>query len=368
MTAPRKSATPRRKTKPKQPQRLIRTSERTNFKRCRWMWDRGYNDRLKPIVERPALRFGTLIHAALEKRYPPGIKRGPKPAETFQKLYAKELKEVEAKWGFRDADGEWSDALGLGVDMLEGYVETYGRDEDWEVIASEMTFKVPVYGRQEDSGLWVPSVKGESGSKVLFHYVGTMDGVWKNRMDGGVRINDYKTTSKDPTKEGGGKAVLDEQATAYWAWGVDWLIAKKILKPRDQQALDGMLYTFLYKAKRDERTVDAHGHALNKDGTVSRRQPTPRFHRDIVYRAEHDRNEARQRAIQEVGEMNMVKAGTLQPYKTPETGAMGHCSWCQFNDICELHEVGADWEALRDATMEEWEPYGAHEIKEEGKR
>ena len=47
---------------PEAPQ--LRTSERTTFKRCLWQWDRNYNDRLRPIREAPALRFGTLIHKA----------------------------------------------------------------------------------------------------------------------------------------------------------------------------------------------------------------------------------------------------------------------------------------------------------------
>jgi len=36
--------------------------------------------------------------------------------------------------------------------------------------------------------------------------------------------------------------------------------------------------------------------------------------------------------------------------------------------MCELHEVGADWESVRDATMTTWDPYSVHEIEEEGKR
>lgn len=361
--ARRKSAGRKRK-----PQRLIRTSERSGFKTCRWLWDRAYNDRLKVIQESPALRFGSLIHEALELRYPPGKKRGPKPAPTFAKIFDKDLKEAEESWGMR-ADDEWTDARDLGIDMLENFVDVYGRDEDWEVIASEMTFKTPVYGsRDPDSGLWLPAEKGDDGAKLLFHYVGTMDGVWRNRMDGGIRIIDWKTTRNDPIREGQGKGVLDEQATAYWTWGVDYLIAKGIIKPRQVEHLDGMLYTFLRKAKRDPRPTNAQGQYLNKDGSVSKNQPPDYFHREIVYRSQADRDAARARAIQEFVNMERIKQGDDVAYKTPSTGAMGHCNWCGYRDICELHETGADWESLRDATMTEWDPYAAHEIEEEGKR
>lgn len=364
----KKKSTPKKKTaaRKKLPQPspgdlLLRTSERSTFKRCRWAWDRNYNDRLKPRVEMPALRFGTLIHKALELRYPPGIKRGPLPAVSFEKLYKEELEEAESSWGFRDADGEWADALDLGVHMMEQYVEKYGRDEEWKVIASEMTFKVPVPFEY-------------AGEKRTFWYVGTMDGVWQSRIDADLMVvQDYKTTKNDPVKEGAGKGFLDEQGTAYWTWGVDALIAKGILKPREERPLAGMLYTFLRKAKRDTRPQDAQGYFLNqpkKDGTQerSKSQPPPLFHREMVYRGEADREQARHRAVEEVKDMLRIRDGKMEAYKTPETGATGHCGWCPYRDICELHEAGADWEGLRDVTMTEWDPYSDHEIEEEGKR
>jgi hypothetical protein len=362
----------RKKSQPGPPPPMVRTSERSSFKRCVQQWQWGYVEGLKPRDEAPALRFGSLVHKALEVRYPPGIKRGPKPAETFEKAYHAELKEAEKLWGFRDADEEWESALDLGVDMLEAYVEEYGRDEEWEVIASEMTFKVPIYTpfiERPGEGEGYLQLDGSLSARkrVLFYYVGTMDGVWKSRMDGGVRINDYKTTKGDPERESEGK-TFDEQSTAYWTWGVDWLIKKKILKPKDQEALDGMLYTFLRKAKRDERPQNADGYYLNKDGSVSQKQPPSLFHRALIYRGETDRENARQRATEDAMEMARVRRGDRAVTKSPGTGYPDmQCKACQFRDMCELHEVGADWEALRDAMMTIWNPYDAHEVKEEGR-
>lgn len=373
--SPKKPRNKKRATRPKKRTQtdnklLVRTSERSNAKRCKWLWDRGYNDRLKPIQEAPALRFGTLVHAALEERYPIGKRRGPHPARVFEKLYEADLKQAERDWG-TFADDEWVEALDLGVYMLEGYVDKYGKDEEWEVIASEMTFQVPVYIPDDfDAPLLmallnrgVITQKQVEGKEPLFYYVGTMDGVWKNRMDGRIRVIDYKTTKNDAVKEGQGKLKLDEQGTAYWTWGCDWLINEKILGPRQVQALDGMLYTFLRKAKRDDRDQDADGQYLNKDGSVSKNQPSPRFHRELIYRSESEREKARERVVHEVLEMLAMRNGVLAVYKNPETGSNGHCGWCPMRDICELHEAGADWELLRDATMTTWEPYDAHEIK-----
>lgn len=374
----RKAPSKKSKKSPAQPQLLLRTSERSTFKRCTWQWVRTYGDHLKPIQEHPALKFGTLIHAALEVRYPPGIKRGPKPAETFEKLFAAERKDAETEWKMK-VDDDWDDALAVGIDMLELYIEKYGRDEDWKVIQSEMTFKVPVYidqsmriengGTISDDLLRLAGVtkRQAEGKDPLFWYVGTMDGVWENRMDGGVRIQDYKTTGKDPEKEARGKSSLDEQGTAYWTWGVDHLINKKLLKERQLRELDGMLYTFLRKAKRDGREQNAQGLYLNQDGSISKKQPPPMFHRELVYRSEVERTKARERAVIEVLLMMAHRRGVLPIYKTPETGQMGHCGFCPVRDLCELHESGDDWGLLLRSTMREWDPYDAHEIEEEGK-
>ncbi len=363
---------------------MVRNSERSTFTNCYWQWDKSYNERLTPVVDAPALRFGSLIHEALEHRYPPGIKRGPHPAKTFAKLYEAELVEAEEVWGFRDGDGEWADAATLGEAMLNNYVDTYGRDEEWKVIASEMTFQVPVFARalrkldgsvapakEWNDGLppvgchVVACERTDKGAYHLYTSVGTMDGVWESRMDQTVLVNDYKTTKSDPAKEAPGKAILDEQATAYWTWGVDWLELQGVLKKAQQQRLAGMLYTFLYKAAPDERPTNALGQSLNKDGSVSKQQPVDRFHRDVVYRDREQTTRARNRGVQQVVEMLWRRAGVLPIYKTPGTTFPSQvCKGCAFFDVCELDEIGQDYEPFLKSTMKTWDPYDAHEVRE----
>ena len=264
----------------------------------------------------------------------------------------------------------------LGVDMMEGFVREYGRDEDWKVLSSEKTFQVPMFvpcplghGVDPRAGTADDCKRcGGSGSIHAITYVGTMDGVWQNRMDGGVRVIDWKTTGKDPTKNS--HLILDEQATAYWTWGVEHLINEKVLKPAHVEALDGMLYTFMYKAKTDPRPTNAAGQSLNKDGSISAKQPTPRFHRELVYREDASRELARERALEEARAMWRFRQLPVERrlvMKTPGSGPVNHCGWCPMRSICELHEAGSDWQSLKDVTMEEWDPYAAHEIEVEGK-
>lgn len=373
MSTKTKPRTKKRRTKKKPKPRLLRTSERSTWAACRQQWYWSWVENLKRRDEAPALRFGSLIHKALELRYPPGIRRGPHPAQTFEKLYLKDLQDAEDTWGFT-ADEQWESALDIGVDMMEMYVEHYGKDSEWKVIASEMTFQVPVYAPEwlfdlVDAGQhsWIARENIDLESKPLFYYVGTMDGVWENRMDGGIRVNDYKTTSGDPVKEGMSKWA-DEQTTAYWTWGVDWLEQERVLSRQKRQRLDGMLFTFLHKVRRDPRPQDKDGHYLNQDGSVSKNQPTPMFHRELVYRSEADREHARTRAIQQFLEMEAARRGELAIYKTPGTGFPRFvCNTCAFRDMCELHEVGADWKAIKNTTLRTEDPYAAHLIEEEGK-
>lgn len=315
-------------------QMLVRNSERALFLRCRQAHHWGYTERLKPKVEAPALRFGTLIHKSLEARYPKGNKRGPHPTRIFKKLYDAELKKAMG-FGFRDEDGNWQDARDVGVAMLDGYIEKYGTDSRYEVLATEQTFRYPIKHK----------------GRTLAIYVGTFDGVWRDRTNKRLIIKDYKTTGKDPTKNP--HLILDEQATTYMTFGAAALVSAGMI-PRFP---DHMLYTFLAKKLPDERPKDKAGLSLNQDGSVSKIQPGPLFHREVVYRDDYTRKLFKERVIQAVLDM---KKGEV--YKAP---GQFTCMGCPFADMCEMHESGADLEDYRKSAFHEWDPYAAHELLEE---
>jgi len=325
---------------------MMRNSERGAFKKCRFVWSLGFENFLQPKTAAPALRFGTLVHKALAAWYIPGLKRGVPPADTFTKLYEEELKEQES-FGFRDEDGKWHKAAELGVAMMENYIEQYGTDDRWEVLATEQPF-------------WVVVNHPVTG-KPWFRYAGVVDGIWRWRPDKKIWIPDHKTStglSESMVKY----LKMDDQAGGYWTFGVDWLYANKFLGPR--QKLAGMVFNFMNKKMPDERPfkiVSGKRLYLNKDSSVSKVQPAMEFLRQKIYRDEADRLAQRQRAIWDYGEIEMVHNGELQITKNP---TKMNCGTCWAIDICELHESGHDWEEFMKATTRHWDPYAEHEIYE----
>jgi hypothetical protein len=324
----------------KLPEMMVRTSERTSFKRCRWQWKWGYKEQINPNTPNRHLRFGLLVHEAFAKFYKPGIKRGPHPAKTFAVLVA----EDEERYGpliMRDSDDydKQIKGLDLGIAMLKGYVETYGKDDRYEVISPEMPFSLDVH---------------DSRGRYLFTYVGTMDGVVRDRQTKRIGLLEHKTgrslTLPAPL-------ALDEQAGSYWAYAPDYLAAKGILEPGEE--LDFILYNFLKKSMPDDRPRNEEGLCLNMNGTVSKRQPQPLFRRELVYRSPTDRANLMRRAREEAREIRKARNGQLALYKNPGE----HCNWCAFKDMCEVHESGNDWRAIRDAMFTPWRPYEVHDLE-----
>lgn len=325
---------------------LLRTSERTTFLTCRVRWDFAYNQRLAPKTASPALRFGRLVHLAMAAYYKKGIKRGRRPALTFEKLYKAELEEQTAI-GFIDEEGKWQDSLELGLTMLKGYVDHWGKDEEWEVLHTEVPFQVEVFHPKTE--------------RYLFTYVGTLDGVWRNRSNKQIWIPDHKTTAKDPTKQADA-LVLDDQVAAYWTYGVDWLLAEGVLKPKDE--LRGMMFNFLKKQLPDTRERNAQGQYLNQNGSVSKQQPSPWYHRERTYRGDIERERARVRIVDQAHEMHLARQGKLPIYINPGPAYKPNCQGCAFKDPCQLREAGANYKRLIKAQYEEWDPYSEHELYE----
>ena len=206
------------------------------------------------------------------------------------------------------------------------------------MIAPEQTFQIDIY----DS---------ETGDYICT-YVGTVDAIIRNIRTMKIGLFEHKTSKGLPPDYW---LPMDEQGGSYWAMTPPWLREHGILKPGED--LDFILYNFLKKKMADTRKKNEAGLSLNLNGEVSKNQPGPLFYRELVYRNPEARNALISRVEWQAVEMQWVREGVLPVLKNPTKD----CRWdCQFKDMCELHENGADWEAFRDAMFHTWAPYEAH--------
>jgi hypothetical protein len=225
--------------------------------------------------------------------------------------------------------------------MLDRYVEHWKEiDKEYEIISSEQTFKVPI---------------GRIGGHRVY-YVGTIDGVWKHLPSQKIRFAEHKTT----TAISGAALPMDEQVGAYWTFGPRWLRLKGFLK--EGERLDGIIYNWLRKAMRnDDGQWDELGRRVNKDGTISKRQPAPYFDRQLTFRGDVEAERVKARVHQEIADMLDARLHPEKIYKNPGPSFFPNCKFCSFRDMCELHETGNDWEAFKRAAFVRWQPYDAHE-------
>lgn len=354
---------------------LFRTSEKSCFQECRQKWDWAYRQQLRSTRVRSPLIFGTWIHEALELWYVVGKKRGVHPAETFARLWDEHL-----RGGGEEVMVGEHPAGDLGVHMLENYVAEYGQDDWMEVIQPELVYAVHV--RHPKSG------------RYLFTAVGTVDVTIRDLRSGKVGFVEHKTgASLDPF---GAPLVLDEQNGAYWTYAPEYLRSLGVLKKSEMPHF--MLYNRLRKDTADTRPANEHGVRLNKPskaaleaclvelgvdrpkgakvadlaalvaaegqdpaqlGEPSLSQPAPLFKREYIMRGAGDRVSVDRRTRAIAREISLINEGKLEVYKQPGK----HCGYCEFREMCEVHESGTDWESLKDNMFRVSDPYEEYKVE-----
>jgi hypothetical protein len=366
---------------------FVRTSERTQFTKCRQSWWWSYKEQRKPneAFSHPLI-FGDMIHRALAEYYVPETRkerrRGPHPSQTFHRIY-NEMDRRAKDFNIHVDDERWVNTLELGVAMLEGYIDKWkDEDEDILVLYPEMPFQLDL--DDPDTG------------EYLCTYVGTTDSLVMRMSTRQVGLLEHKTAATISTSH----LFIDEQASTYWTLIPEWLLRNEIFPRGKMPEFSFMLYNYLRKGMPEDRPVNDQGQALNKPtkedlvqalaakgvsavsgkptakltkealetycatvgidpekcGQVSKQQPPPLFHREMVYRGDFERQMTFERIVQQVREMNLVRRGKMPHYKAPSKD----CSWCEWRDLCELHETGNDWRELRKYTTHKWEPYRDH--------
>lgn len=288
-----------------------------------------------------ALWFGTGVHLALADWYDEGFSRGPLPADTFGEWADGEIEEIEVYQEYREDDKdivvrEYADFKALGVSLLERYVEAYGEDPDLETLAIEQPFQVEIV---------------DTKGKVIAIFSGTFDGVTLDHRDGRIYLWEHKTANRIATAY----LSMDDQAGGYYAVADTVLRHQGILGKNEH--IDGVLYNFLRKAAEDDRPMNKEGLYLNKDGSVSKQQPGPVFHREPISRNRREVQQQFRRMRDEVTIMNKMRTGELPVIKN----TAWDCPRCPFYNMCVLDEKNPRAaRELMGQNFTKYDPYADH--------
>lgn len=321
---------------------VVRNSELSTWRECRQKWEWGWNQRLRRRDgSASALKFGTLIHSALELFYKKGKRRGGHPVKLWNKVWAEFIEAGNEDWAVLKPTKDHPEGImasDLGREMMRAYYEEYGKDEIYEVICPEQTFQLDI----DDP---------ETGD-YLGTFTGTVDAVIRDLRTGRIGFFEHKTgASLDPF---GAPLIMDEQAGSYWTFGAMYLVHQGVID--STLDLDFVLYNRLRKVLPDQRARNEQGLAVNANGSVSKNQPAPAFKREYTFRTDGDRQSVFDRVVMEMLEIKQAKQGDFFIYKNPAR----HCGFCEFRDMCEVHETKSDWEGVRNMTMGTWQPYEDH--------
>lgn len=231
----------------------------------------------------------------------------------------------------------------LGEEMTKAYERFYGKDKDVFVIAVEIPLEF--------------TITDHTGKVVAIHRL-KPDMVYADRNKA-VRLMENKTAAQIRT----GHLVIDDQARPYGAMAERALKREGVIGPRDEFA--GLMYNFLRKALPDERPTNAEGKSLNKNGTVSKKQPAPNFLRYPVPLSRQAKVITLQRIRDEAVEITYIserlRAKRIDPERLTKTPHSSCEKFCQFFDMCVAEEQGSDITEMRRLRYERQDPYDYEE-------
>jgi hypothetical protein len=345
------------------PIQLLRNSERDDFNKCPakwwWRWEEGL---VPAMPHQGAAWFGSITHLALAEWYaPPGAKngfiRGRDPRETMAEAFKDEFITVSAGPYFDEvAEKEYWDAAELGQIMMTAYLAHYGEDPQWEVLMPEMRFRAKIHFNARQARMsaahWNSLGFPNGASGNIVEMVGTFDMPIRDHADNGhVKVVDHKTTNK---RENVVWLIKDNQTGTYIAVATGYLRAAGFLS--EKEAVVGAIWNYLRKGKPDTRPTDEQGRCLNKDGSVSKQQPSPLFWREDLRRNKHNRLRQVERIADDAERMAAVRAGVSPITKSPGE----HCGWCSFKELCDVDEDGGDVAQFKKDVFRYEDPYADH--------
>lgn len=317
---------------------LIRHSERVDFKRCPKKWYWHWRMGLFPkTINFGALVLGTWIHAALAGWYGQKDRAGTSLSAWFERDADRDIALAVEVPDYVLEQAE--EARGLGVAMTAAYQARYGDDDDIDVMAVELPLEFPI---TDESGIVIAQHK----LKPDMVYADPQGDVW---------LMEHKTAKQIRLEH----LPIDDQARPYAAMAEVAMRRQGLLSKEDR--FRGVMYNFLRKALPDERPTNEKGQALNKNGTVSARQPTPVFIRHAVVLSRKAKQIALMRLRVETRMITAyaeaVRDKRIDPAYIPKTPHSSCPKLCQYFAMCVVEEQGGDIKTMQRTMYVRHDPY-----------
>ncbi len=274
------------------------------------------------VPKRPtvgALDLGTWVHSAFEAWYGPGRKRNGDLLEHFKAAVTEALETISSMH-YEKAE----ELAVLGEAMMNAYTDRYGDDPDVYVIGGEIPLEF--------------SIADHRGNVMAKHLL-KPDLVYTDRQ-GDAWLMEHKTAGQIVTEH----LSIDDQARPYGAMA-ERALRRMGLLPKGS-VFRGIMYNFLRKAFPDDRLKNDKGQSLNKNGTVSKRQPAPLFKRHPVTMSRQAKILTLERIQSETmivtGLAQGLRSGKIDPDLLPKTPSKGCPRFCDYFPICEAEDAGTD--------------------------
>jgi hypothetical protein len=297
---------------PREGARPVSYSELDTFRQCPQKWQWGYRDGYKPDREKEAFRLGHVWHAIMERHYLTimgwqqenhgGSTRSPARGSMGET----ELLELCAGEVGAVMDPLDEETRALMEWAYAGYVEAYGCDPDWRIIATEQRGQVPLASGEREI-VWV------------------IDLVVEDVDYGGVWIIDHKFIGDLMTDI---EIDLDDQLGLYWYC---WRIAGHALAKQVNGAM-------LNQARKKQNVGDKPGQ-FYKNGKPKGTPQTleQRFRRERTSRTDDELKVIAEDAEKVVRAMDLLVDGDAL-YSSPNPK---QCGWkCDFKEVHILSRSG----------------------------
>jgi len=323
---------------------LVRSHERMDIKRCPtkwyWKWRKGLIPKAKNFGP---LELGTWAHYAFEHWYALGYKRNGDLVEHFRLAVEMAIQQAIESGAPEYVLDKAEELAALGEAMMIAYQRFYGVDKSVYVLAVELPLEFTISDR--------------SGNVIAIHRL-KPDMVYRDPHRD-VWLMENKTAAQIRTEH----LVIDDQARPYGVMAERALRELGIIPA--SSGFSGIMYNFIRKALPDEREMNEKGLYLNKNGTVSKRQPTPLFLRHPVKLTRPAKRRALERIQDEVIEITTLTKiirdrAQRKVFDFHRLGKTPHSSCaktCQFFTMCVADEQGTDIREMERSMFDRHDPY-----------